>query len=741
MSKISVKEAAHLFVLLIVVLFSSCEENTPKVKFNEIMCNNLNYATDEIYFNYSDWIELKNITDDLLDISGYTINDSRNSNGWKIPDGTILSAGGYQLFWADGKDNRNHTNFKLKNSGESLYLYNTEGLIVDSIKPNNQIVDVSYGYSSKGKLGYFNSPTPNAENSSTVIVKPNIQVPVIDEGPQLVQSGYQIKLMKPTNNLTIRYTLDCSNPNASSKEYQAPIQIDNTTIIRAICIDQNGLASDIITKSYIIRKPTNVPILSLVTDSRNLWDDHIGIYTVGKNGSAGQIGPVANWNRDWERPANVEFFEKSDTVKVNEQAGIKILGLYISAWPQKPFGIYFRKKYGKSKVNYPFFPEKEANEYSHLIIRVADWNDTGIRDGLMTNIVAETTEIDCQGYRPVATYINGEFWGIYNLREKQNENYLMLNHGVDPNKVDLIEYKIGKINVIEGSGDDFRQMMEFCQNNSLVDPDNYKAIAEQIDLDNYLDYYIAELYFANSDWPGNNLKCWKSQREGSKWRWILYDLDTGFDFLHAGYAKFNSLNHALTIKGDAHHNPPHSTLLFRSLMMNKEFVQKFLQRYAVHLNTTLATNRVKSIVEKTANDIQQLIPEQAKKWEKSPILPGGYSFYKTPEKWQKNVDLLKDFADERNPYIWQMLMASFQITETVNISLGTTVGGFCSLAGVELNKKYSGKHFKNVPVVVKAITKEGYEFVGWKGDTRKEASIQIVPSQNISLAPIFRKIS
>ena len=736
-------------VLFGLILTSSCSENnwgegedsaSKNVRFSEVMSNNLNYSTDDIFFEYADWIELSNTSEKQLDISGYTLSDKRDNIGWKIPVGTIISQGGYQMFWADGKNNRNHTDFRIKNKGETLFLFDPNGAVVDSILLKNQIDNVSYGVDKTGALGYFQIPTPNRPNNNSVS-EVSVSLPIFKEGPQLVKSGYKFSMFPPKEGLIIRYTVDCSEPSLNSPIYEVPIQISKTTIVRAKCFDDNDFPSPTVTKSFIVQRKTSLPIMSLVTDPINLWDDYLGIYVEGKNGLAGQIGPVANWNRDWERPANVEFFDGLDTAQINIGAGIKILGLYISAWPQKPFGIYFRKSYGKSDANYQFFEDRAFNKYSHLVIRVADWNDTGMRDGMMTSLVSGTMDIDYQAYRPVATYLNGEFWGIYNLREKQNENYLMLNHGVDPKKVDLIEYKIGELNVIEGSGDDYTAMLEFCRNNSLANVINYKVIADQIDLDNYLDYYIAELFFANSDWPGNNLKCWKSHAEGSKWRWMLYDLDNGFDFYHRGFIQFNSLNHALTTSGDLTHNPAHSTLLFRSLMGNSDFAQQFIQRMAVRLNTSLEANRINHVVDSIASNVRPLISEHVDRWKDSPELPGGYINFKTVAQWEGNVGYLKKFANERHPYMWKMVMGTFQITETVNISLGTTVGGFCSLAGVELNKKYSGKHFKNVPVVVKAITKEGYEFVGWKGDTRKEASIQIVPSQNIALTPIFRKIS
>ena len=246
-------------VLVGLILTSSCSENnwgegedsvSKNVRFSEVMSNNLNYSTDDIFFEYADWIELSNTSEKQLDISGYTLSDKRDHIGWKIPVGTIISKNGYQIFWADGKNNRNHTDFRIKNKGETLFLFDPNGAVVDSILLKNQIDNVSYGIDKTGALGYFQVPTPNRPNNNSVS-EVSVSLPIFKEGPQLVKSGYKFSMFPPKAGLIIRYTVDCSEPSLNSPIYEVPIQISKTTIVRAKCFDVNDFPSPTVTKSLL----------------------------------------------------------------------------------------------------------------------------------------------------------------------------------------------------------------------------------------------------------------------------------------------------------------------------------------------------------------------------------------------------------------------------------------------------------------------------------------------------------
>ena len=144
-----------------------------------------------------------------------------------------------------------------------------------------------------------------------------------------------------------------------------------------------------------------------------------------------------------------------------------------------------------------------------------------MRDVLLTSLM-EDSNLDIQAYRSVASYLNGEYWGLYNIREKINEHYLASLHNLDPDEINIVELN-GE--VIHGDNEAYLNMVSFVSNNSLSSSENYQQIADQIDIDNYIQYQVAQIYYDNRDWPGNNIKFW--QPTGGKWRWILFDTDFG----------------------------------------------------------------------------------------------------------------------------------------------------------------------------------------------------------------------
>ena len=229
----------------------------------------------------------------------------------------------------------------------------------------------------------------------------------------------KIKLKKQ-NGEEIHFTIDGSDPTVHSAVYTEPFIIDSTTCIRAQTFVKKMLPSDIITQTYIIAETYNLPIFSITTAPRNLFNDTIGLYATG----VGNPNPGnANYAKGWERPINIEYFEEGKQI-FNEYAGTKIIGLFIRRFPQKGFSIHFKKRYGKSQIQYQMFKDKPTTEYKSFTLRTSG-NDMGksfIRDGMMQSLLIDQIDIDYQSYHPAILYLNGKFWGLYNLREKQNEH-------------------------------------------------------------------------------------------------------------------------------------------------------------------------------------------------------------------------------------------------------------------------------------------------------------------------------
>ena len=245
-------------------------------------------------------------------------------------------------------------------------------------------------------------------------------------------------------------------------------------------------------------KQHQLPIISIVADSMNLFDDTLGIYTVGIGLAENWQGIKANYFSGKKIKIDMAYFKDGETV-LKQKAKMKVSGGGSRKQPQKSFNLSCKQGF-----DYPFFSDLPFKRYQSLRLRVSgqDWRETHIRDALMHTLV-KNTNIDVQAYQPAVLYLNGNYWGIYNIREKFNTAYLFQHHGVKD--IDILERNT---KLIKGSDHDYKELLKFVKHNDLSNEDNWSWIEERVDLDNFINYYCAQIYFANTDWPGNNIKYW-----------------------------------------------------------------------------------------------------------------------------------------------------------------------------------------------------------------------------------------
>ncbi len=502
----------------------------------------------------------------------------------------------------------------------------------------------------------------------------------------------------------IYYTTDGSNPNKDSPIYTKPIKIEETTVIRAIA-RKSKTKSKVFGHTYFINEPyTNFPVISIGVTPSILFDPENGLYVKGPNAqdSTWKLDGANFWSRK-EILVNTELFEADGENEFNSVTGLRLFGGMSRLFPQKSMTIVARDRYGKKRIKHRVFGKEGLKKYKFLVLRNSgsDWGKSHFRDALMTGLL-EDWDMEKQDYRPSHLYLNGKYWGIYNIREKVNR-YFIAGHDddVDKDSIDLIEHRM---TLKRGSTRHYRKMIQFLEKNSMANPANYAYIQSQMDVDNFMQYQIAQIFFNNQD-AGGNIKFWRPQEEGGKWRWIMYDTDWGFG-LHStkGY-KFNSLDFHTKDDGPSWPNPPWSTLILRKLLENPEFKQKFVSRFADHLNSTFASDHVENEIN-TLYD--QLVPEMDRHLER----------WNLSEKfWTKHVNIMRTFAKERPDYIRMHLMERFETGDLVSLEAAATAGGEL-LINDEIkveSQLFKGLYFEKIPVQIKAIPKFGYRFVGWKG--------------------------
>lgn len=606
----------------------------------------------------------------------------------------------------------------------------------------------------------------------------DLSLPLFSHEGGFYREAFQLELKSVLPDAEIYYTLDGSVPTRESHRYTGPIRIVNRenepnkiaglltvaedwhrpgkvfkgTVVRAIAYDANGKASDVVTKSYFVHprghERYSLPIVSLSTDMENLFDHATGIYVAGalyENDSPNHWENPANYTqrgREWERPAHIEFYEPDGTLGFAENVGIRIHGAASRANVLKSLRVHFRKEYGRGKLEYPLFPGLPYDTFDSFLLRTAgnDHDGAYLRDAFMQSLLDET-RLDTQAYRPAILFINGEYWGIHNIRERGDEDYFAEKYGIDKSELDLLE---NDAEVISGSNELYVALIDMLRTSDVNDPSVYEAVGRAIDMDNFIDYQIAQIYFDNGDWPGNNIRYWRENKpfdpassygRDGRWRWFVFDTDFGFGM----YGDHNDLNHSLerstTPYGEEWPNPDWSTFLLRTLLENDDFRERFINRFADLMNTSFRPERVTERLMAMKGVIEPEMPEHIARWGR----PYGMGH------WHMHIERMKTFGRQRPAAMSNMINDFFKLGGAYNLTIGAVpVGqGVVKLNSVVIEpdgNDWSGTYFRNVPVTLTAIPMHGYRFAGWKGDIAStESTIAIELTEDMTVTPVFER--
>lgn len=716
------------FFLMLIFLYTPNLIFPQNLVINEIMSSNSKSLYDEDG-DASDWIELYNSSSNQFSITGYYLSDdSLNINKWQF--GTaIIQPGEHLIVFASDKDtnlNHWHTNFKISASGETIILSDSNGLVVDRVDAPVLSPDVSYGRISDGSLSWIiQVPSPGLPNTGMVIK------PYADSISVSLPSGFYpaaISLELSAGDSEIFYTLDGSDPDSNSSKYTNSINITQTSILKAISKKINHLTSSPSHHSYFINVQTDLPVISLISDPYNLFDYNYGIYELGPNAAENPPYHGANFWMEWERPAHVQFFDDNKNLEFSENCGIEIYGGYTRSFAQKSFAVKFKDPYNSSSLEYPLFPDFSLTTFKSFILRNSgnDFQFTHIRDAMMQSLIKDL-DIDYLEYRPAASYINGEYWGIYNIREKISEHYVAYRHGVDPDNIDMLE---GNMEVLHGDSLHYQALVDYISTNDMSTQESFDYVNSRIDLDNCLLYFAAQAYYNSQDWPANNLKYWRERSENGKWRWILFDLDFGFNLYETTGQSEDHIYYIFSgIETRPGSNPPWSTLLPRKLVQNSAIKNKFVNLVADLLNTKFKSERVINIINQMANHISNEGVKHRARW--------GIS----QSTFNNHIQRMISFAQDRPAYLRGFVRNFFSSGVDAVLNITTTEGGSVKLNSLyleEADSPWSGIYFQNIPVTLKAIAADGYKFDGWSGAvTSNEDSITLTVTRTTNLSASF----
>jgi hypothetical protein len=664
------------------------------ILINEFLASNSASLLDPDFSQYADWIELYNPTAGSVHLSHlYLTDDLLHPQKWQIPEGITIQANQYFIFWADGEDNGIHTNFKLDKGGEAIGLFDQNGSLIDSLTYGNQITDISYGRDSTNPSNwlYYAQPTPGAANTTVGLEKKTqSDPPVFSLASGFYTDGVTVSLFSHAGG-TIRYTTDGSVPTSQSVEYQSSISFTSNTILKARVYQPDRLPSQVLTRSYFINEQTTLPILSLSADPENLWSEENGIYNDHNIAS----------RRDWERPAHIEFFESMNQFGFELDADIRLFGRSALYIPEKSLSIFL-----SNPIDYPLFGSNGEQKYYSFVLRSSsdDWHRTLFRDAFIQMMASRNMTMDIQNYRPAILFINGEYWGIHNIREKYNEDYLTVHHGADPDNIDLLFLDVrpqGGVEVLAGDREKYDALLNFIQYNDLASQANYNVVAGMMDIDNFMDYTIVETFTGNTSWA-HNIRMWRPRTADGKWQWLMFDMDRGFRT--QGFNAFEDMRQLQPI--------------FASLVQNQDFRDRFLLRFSEYLNDGFRTDRIIPLLDSLQAGIAEEIPRHSERWRG--ICGNNVCGIESFSNWQGYVESMRSIAQNRPDIVRQQLIQFFDLTGMEQLFIQITPSGFgqVQLGGkTTINQDYTGTFFQNASVDLIAQAENGYRFVEWQGNT------------------------
>lgn len=510
-------------------------------------------------------------------------------------------------------------------------------------------------------------------------------------------------------------------PNSYANFSPPKNQLDKATTVRAALWHDDQL-SDIITKTYFtgneLKEYLSLPILSLTVQEDDFWSYEHGIYVPGINYDPDAHNNSGNFfqrGREWERPVNLQYFNEDGLLEFSQDAGIRIHGNTSRRYVNRSFRIYARSDYGKSTIDYPLFKNRPDQQTKRLKLRNSgqDIINTFFRDALMSSLMIDT-EVTVEDAQPVQIFLNGEYWGILNMRERFDQHFLEQKFSTPRDDFDILE-RWGV------NHPHYNQFMEILDQ---YDPDHsefYTDISKYINPLSLFDLRIADIFLGR--WDIHHWKIWRDSKDSeSIWEWVMWDMDVGMglpnnwgpDWSHGAPVDANYLTPFLTDFRTQTYNYEFSIILENETARNV-----FLNRFALLLSTHLRADRIVSEIDRFAAQIEQAIPKHIERWSEVQ----GIS---SVENWLEDVALLRSFAQNRHNYIYEHILSHFDLEGTAQISFEPNaqcadlfwdgeplMPHFDSQADSSQNQ-LSVQLFKNIPLTLKQeIRDDDCEFEGW----------------------------
>ncbi len=678
-------------------------------------------------------------------------------------------------FVSKNADQTIYLGFNLDKKGEKILLSDSQGQEVHTLAFGPMEANMSYGLSSEGGYVYYSQGSPNMANEGYVIedmdkyltsieIRPNLQPGIYNSEIRL---EFSLENMTDSQDMQLKYTLDGSDPNPSSLTYQEGIIIDRTDDLPLRYVNIPATFADIprtptgdVSKGQVVKAQYfsgdlalghmftgtyyvwdqgsdryAFDVVSLTTDPDHLFNEETGIYVVGKKyleraPRNPDGGTPANYNQrgpEWERPAHVEFFDSQGDQVFSQDIGIRLFGGWSRANEKKSFKLLARDEYGQPTMDYDFFEGltdsqgERIDSFKRLLFRSGgnDFDQALFRDLMIDSLVEGL--VDYQAYKQVILFINGEYYGIYHLREHLDEHYLESHYNIPEDQVSIITYLPDGLENYYGSEEDFQSFKDFLsyvKNHDLTIDEHFKYVEDRLDLANLMDYYITNLYIANSDWPGNNSKIWRytgqvdESTPDGRYRFLMYDTEFSFGMYEgSGKNAFDSFSMLLDTPGNAWPNPGWSINLFQQLMENESFKEDFAMRFADLMNSRFHKDRVIGQIEYFEDLYEPEMEEYIERYH-------FWAIHDTQE-WKTSIVYgLKSFAEKRSMYLMTYAKRHLDLGPIKTLKISDFKGGTIRVNDSyylkDLEDLFTLKYYEGQILGLKAIPEKGYKFAGWE---------------------------
>ena len=601
----------------------------------------------------TDWIELYNGSDAAVDISGFMLSDSLTAEKKYTVGEAVLAPGEYYVIAADAHltaQQGSAAPFGISSAGETLYLFDSTGRVTDAFA-----CGVLDGAASSGRIEgnadidrvFFRAATKGKKNSDSYY-SGRAAEPAFSETALYHTDAFTLELTAE-GGAQIYYTTDGSEPKQTAKQlYSGPVTIKKNTVVRALCTEPGKLSSKVVTCTYLFEDAHEIPVVCICMSP----SDKDAVWSAKSKQSKTKV----------EREGYLSYYETDGRLGTQFPAGFKPKGAGTLGRSQASLSIHLRGMYGQSSVTYPFFSEYGWDTYASLVVRNSgqDYTKGRIRDSLASRICLGLN-IDVAATHPVAVYINGEYYGLYDFNEDQNADYLHTHYGTDQSKVEIIRYNT---TTVKGSNSNWKKVIEYAKTKNFKSDEVLAEFSQWVDTDYFIDYLVCSIYLCNTDMA--NQKYWHATDNSIRWRPLFYDFDYAMGFSNS--AKRSIISNFFNSEGTKTATSTVYTHIACALVKNASWRQKFIERYVELTCTVFDPERVSGILDTLVAEMEPEMARHIARW-------GSRSAPASVKEWKENIESIRSWFKARPEYALESLKSYFKISSSELEELKEKYGG------------------------------------------------------------------